>query len=65
MNKTLEPMTEEEMKDAIRHIFKKCQIDPVFRSLCLNNPKEALQQVTGKALPHGSNVVFKEVEHRQ
>ena len=46
-----EILTEEELKRAVQRIFKLSQTDPAFRALCLSNPNEAIQRITGKAVP--------------
>ena len=44
-------LTEDELKRAVQKIFKLSQTDPAFRALCLTNPNEAIQRITGKAVP--------------
>ena len=53
-----EILTEEELKRALRKIFKLSQTDPEFRSLCLSNPNEAIHRITGKAVPGGVKIQF-------
>jgi hypothetical protein len=51
-------LTEEELKRAVQKIFKLSQIDPAFRALCLSNPDEAIQRVTGKPAPPDVKIQF-------
>lgn len=53
-----ETLTEDELKAAIGRIFKLSQVDPTFRSLCLNDPREAIRRISGKAVPDGVSVRF-------
>lgn len=53
-----EILTEEELKRAVREIFKLSQTDPEFRTLCLSNPNEAVHRLTGKAVPLGIKIQF-------
>ena len=51
-------LTEEELQRAVRKIFKLSQTDPEFRTLCLSNPNEAIERITGKAVPGGVKIQF-------
>ncbi|MBX9827149.1 MAG: hypothetical protein K2Y27_19420 [Xanthobacteraceae bacterium] len=51
-------LTEEELRRAVREIFKRSQIDLEFRALCLSNPHEALRLTTGKAVPAELEIRF-------
>jgi hypothetical protein len=51
-------LTEEELKRAVQKIFKLTQTDPAFRALCLTNPNEAIQRITGKAVPPDVKIQF-------
>jgi hypothetical protein len=51
-------LTEEELKRAVQKIFKRSQTDPAFRALCLTNPNEAIQRITGKAVPPDVKIQF-------
>ena len=51
-------LTEEELKRAVQKIFKLSQTDPAFRALCLTNPNEAIQRITGKAVPPDVKIQF-------
>jgi hypothetical protein len=53
-----EILTEEELKRAVQKIFKLSQTDPAFRALCLSNPNEALQRITGKTVPPDVKIQF-------
>ena len=53
-----ETLTEDELKAAVRKIFKLSQTDPVFRALCLDDPKEAIRRIAGKPAPTGLNIRF-------
>jgi hypothetical protein len=51
-------LTEEELKRAVQKMFKLSQTDPAFRALCLTNPNEAIQRITGKAVPPDVKIQF-------
>jgi hypothetical protein len=51
-------LTEEELKRAVQMIFKLSQTDPAFRALCLTSPNEAIQRITGKAVPPDIKIQF-------
>ncbi len=51
-------LTEDELKQAVREVFRRSQIDPDFRALCLSDPHEALRLITGKNVPPGRKVQF-------
>jgi hypothetical protein len=51
-------LTEEELKRAVQKIFRLSQTDPEFRALCLGNPNEAIQRITGKAVAPGVRIQF-------
>jgi hypothetical protein len=51
-------LTEEELRRAVRDIFRRSQIDPEFRVLCLSDPHEALRLTTGKAVPADLKIQF-------
>ena len=51
-------LTEEELKRAVQKIFKLSQTDPAFRALCLSDPNEAIQRMTGKAVPPDVKIQF-------
>jgi hypothetical protein len=51
-------LTEEELEDALRSIFKRSQTDMEFRKLCLSNPAEAVRKVSGKSPPEGVKLKF-------
>ena len=58
MTDTPETLTEDEIKAALPELFRRSQIDLAFRTLCLENPGEALRRLTGKALPEGIDLRF-------
>jgi hypothetical protein len=58
MEENAEILTEEELKEAIKTIFKRSQTDLEFRKLCLSNPAEAVRKITGKSLPEGFKLQF-------
>ena len=60
MNDSTNILTEEEIKAAIREVFKRCQTDWEFRKLCLKDPPAAIREISGKLLPEGFNLQFKE-----
>ena len=53
-----EVLTEEELKRAVQRIFRLSQTDPEFRAICLSNPNEAIQRITGKTLAPGVRIQF-------
>lgn len=53
-----EIITEAEMPKALATLFKRVQTDLDFRKLCLQNPGEAIFEITGKRLPEGSTLSF-------
>ena len=53
-------LTQEELTRAVREIFKRSQTDAEFRTLCLNDPNEALRLITGKAVPSDMKIQFVE-----
>ena len=55
-----EILTQEEIQRAVQRIFKLAQTDVEFRVLCLNDPAEAIRQITGKSLPPGVDIQFRE-----
>lgn len=58
MTNETEVLTEEELKEALKSLFKKSQTNMEFRRLCLDNPAEAIYRITGKALPEGMKLKF-------
>jgi len=58
MTEESEIITEAEMPKALAALFKRVQTDADFRNLCLQNPKEAIFEITGKRLPEGSTLSF-------
>jgi hypothetical protein len=46
------------MPAALATLFKRAQTDPAFRDLCLQNPNQAIFEITGKRLPEGSTLSF-------
>lgn len=60
MGKSEEILTEAEIKQAIKTIFKRSQTDIDFRRLCLTNPAAAIREITGKSIPDGFAVEFRE-----
>lgn len=53
-----EILTEEEIQEAVRKIFKHAQTDIEFRKLCLSDPAEAIREITGKSLPPNYKLRF-------
>ena len=51
-------LTQEELRRAVRDIFRRSQTDPEFRALCLSDPHEALRLTTGKAVPADLKIQF-------
>lgn len=51
-------ITEAEMPNALSTLFKRVQTDADFRDLCLQNPGQAIFEITGKRLPEGSTLSF-------
>lgn len=58
MEEKIEILTEEELKEAVKSIFKRSQTDLEFRKLCLSNPAAAVRKITGKSLPEGFKLQF-------
>jgi len=58
-----EVLTEEELKEALKSLFKRSQTNMEFRMLCLSNPAEAIRKITGKSLPEGFKLKFLDPEH--
>lgn len=54
--------TVEEIKKVKKKIDEKARTDIDFRTLCLTNPKQAIEQITDKSLPPGFKVRFIENE---
>ena len=55
-------LTEEELKEAVKSVFKRSQTDLEFRKLCLRDPVEAIRQITGKSVPEGVRLKFLDAE---
>ena len=51
-------LTEEELKRAVQSIFRLSQTDAEFRAICLRNPNEAIQRITGKTVAPGTRIEF-------
>lgn len=60
MDKSTDILTGEEIKAAIRELFKRCQTDWAFRQLCLSDPAAAIREISGKSLPEGFDLQFKD-----
>ena len=58
----VEIITEAEMPMALTALFKRVQTDADFRNLCLQNPGQAIFEITGKRLPAGSTLSFADAE---
>ena len=63
-DKETEELSPEEMKKVLAAVFKRAQTDAEFRALCLENPAEAVFEVSGKRLPEGSTLSFAEPEEK-
>ncbi len=50
------------MQKALATVFKRSQTDVEFRNLCLNDPEQAIYEITGKKLPARSAIQFQELE---
>lgn len=61
-NKEADVLTPQEMQTVLAALFKRSQTDAAFRTLCLENPGEAVFEVSGKRLPPGSTLRFAEPE---
>jgi len=48
--------TEEKINQTIADIKKKASEDGSFRKLCLDNPNEAIKQVSGMEVPEGVKI---------
>jgi hypothetical protein len=53
-----EIIDENELKQALKIIFQRAQVDGEFRQLCIENPGKAVYEVTGKRLPDGAKLSF-------
>lgn len=62
MTEESEIITEAEMPQALAALFKRVQTDAEFRTLCLQNPAEAVFVISGKRLPEGSTLSFADPE---
>jgi hypothetical protein len=51
-------LTQDELRHAVREVFKRSQMDPAFRALCLRDPHEALRTITGKVVPADLKIQF-------
>ena len=52
--------TQEEMNAALQEIFEKAAIDEEFRKLAIEQPNEAIKQISGKEAPEGYRLKFVE-----
>ena len=59
-----EVLTEEELKEALKSLFKRSQTNMEFRMLCLSNPAEAIRKITGKSIPEGFKLKFLDPESK-
>lgn len=55
-------LNDDEIKVAIRDLFKRCQTDWEFRQLCLSDPSAAIREISGKSLPEGFDLQFKDMD---
>jgi hypothetical protein len=55
-------LNDDEIKVAIRDLFKRCQTDWEFRQLCLSDPSAAIREISGKWLPEGFDLQFKDMD---
>ncbi len=53
-------LTEEEIKAALRELFKRSQTDWEFRQLCLSDPAAAIREISGKSLPEGFDLQLRD-----
>ena len=53
-------LTDEEIKVAIHELFRRCQTDWEFRELCLRDPAAAILEISGKNLPEGFDLQFRD-----
>jgi hypothetical protein len=63
MSKVLE---KEELNKVIETVMARSAIDAEFRKLCIENPKGAIEQQSGKLVPEGGAIpvfIAKEVSH--
>jgi hypothetical protein len=58
----IESLTKFDIDKAIKKIFKRCQTDLEFRKLCLTDPQSAFKEITGRYLPEGYHIEFREVD---
>lgn len=55
-------LTRPEIDEAVRGIFRRSQVDPAFRQRCLEDPAAAIHEMTGKVLPPGLVIEFREAD---
>lgn len=53
-------ISEAELQQVLKIIFKKSQTDHDFRQRCLTNPAQVVFELTGKKLPKGAQLNFVE-----
>ncbi|ORB86306.1 hypothetical protein B1987_23885 [Mycobacterium kansasii] len=53
-------LTEDELRSAVRQVFKRAQTDWEFRQLCLADPAAAIREVSGRSLPSGFVLQFRD-----
>ncbi len=64
-NEELEELTEKELENALAALFKRTQTDEEFRMLCVENPEEAIIEISGKKLPKGKQLKFVDDEEKE
>ena len=55
-------LTEDELKAAIRELFKRARTDWEFRQRCLADAAAAIREISGKALPADFVLQFKDMQ---
>ncbi|UTD29372.1 hypothetical protein DB459_23110 [Bradyrhizobium sp. WD16] len=55
-----EALTRSELDDAVKRIFRRSQTDCVFRQRCLADAPAVILEMTGKVLPPGLVVEFRD-----
>jgi hypothetical protein len=59
-----EIISPDELKTVMAALFKRAQTDADFRKLCLENPHEAIYQMSGKRVPADATLNFIEPKQK-
>ena len=61
-NEEIKELTEKELEKVLTALFKRSQTDEEFRTLCVENPDEAIFEISGKKPPKGKKIKFADDE---